>query len=66
MTDTDIWSEPRRRVVEWHTTGAGELTAHGWVTKPGRRVAFAEGDVRDAAGKLVATATSSLLVMVPG
>lgn len=45
--------------------GAGELTAHGWVTKPGRRVAFAEGDVRDAAGKVVATATSSLLVTTP-
>ena len=44
---------------------AGELTAHGWVTKPGRRVAFAEGDVRDAGGKVVATATSSLLVMAP-
>ncbi|WP_250285683.1 MULTISPECIES: PaaI family thioesterase [unclassified Frankia] len=39
-----------------------ELTAHGWVTKPGRRVAFAEGDVRDAAGKVVATASSTFLV----
>ena len=28
----------------------------------GRRVAFAEGSVRDAAGKVVATATSTLLV----
>jgi acyl-coenzyme A thioesterase PaaI-like protein len=35
----------------------GQLRARGWVTKPGRRVAFAEGDVRDAAGKLVATAS---------
>ncbi len=42
--------------------GTGELTAHGWVTKPGRRAAFAEGDVRDAAGKLVATASSTCLV----
>jgi uncharacterized protein (TIGR00369 family) len=39
-----------------------ELTAHGWVTKPGRRVAFAEGDVRDADGTLLATASSACLV----
>ena len=49
-----------------HAT-TGELTARGWVTKPGRRVAFAEGDVRDPAGKLLATASSSCLVMgAPG
>ncbi len=44
---------------------SGELTAHGWVTKPGRRVAFAEGDVRDADGKLLATGSSSLLIIRP-
>lgn len=43
----------------------GEIHAHGWVTKPGRRVAFAEGDVRDGDGKLLASASSSLLIM-PG
>jgi uncharacterized protein (TIGR00369 family) len=42
--------------------GSGPLTAVGTVTKPGRRVAFAEGRVTDAAGRLVATASSSLLV----
>jgi uncharacterized protein (TIGR00369 family) len=42
-----------------------ELTAHGWVTKPGRRVAFAEGDVRDAAGTLFATASSACLIYTP-
>ncbi len=42
--------------------GQGVLTATGRVTKPGRRVAFAEGDVRDAQGRLVATATSTCLV----
>jgi uncharacterized protein (TIGR00369 family) len=42
---------------------SGRLLAHGWVTKPGRRVAFAEADVRDADGKLVATASSTCLVM---
>ena len=41
----------------------GELRARGWITKPGRRVAFAEGDVRDAGGKLIATASSTCLIM---
>jgi uncharacterized protein (TIGR00369 family) len=44
---------------------SGELTAHGWVTKPGRRVAFAEGDVRDAEGRLLASGSSSLLIIRP-
>lgn len=43
-----------------------ELTATGRVTKPGRRVAFAEGEVRDPDGKLIATATGSCLVIAPG
>lgn len=38
------------------------LTAVGTVVKPGRRVAFSQGEVRDAAGRAVATATSSCLV----
>lgn len=38
------------------------LVAHGWVTKPGSRVFFAEADVRTIDDKLVARATSSLLV----
>jgi len=47
--------------------GSGPLTAIGTVVKPGRRVAFAEGEVRDAAGTTVATASSSLLVFpIPG
>lgn len=40
-----------------------ELVAHGWVTKPGRRVAFAEADVRDAEGVVLATASSTCLVI---
>jgi len=39
------------------------LLAHGWVTKPGRRVTFAQGDVRGEDGRLLATATSTLLVL---
>lgn len=42
---------------------SGELRADGWVTKPGRRVAFAEGQVLDPAGKVVASASSSCLIM---
>jgi uncharacterized protein (TIGR00369 family) len=46
---------------------SGPLTAIGRVIKPGRRVAFAEGEVLDAAGRSVATASSSLLVFpLPG
>jgi uncharacterized protein (TIGR00369 family) len=45
-----------------HAT-SGPLTAIGTVVKPGRRVAFAEGEVLDAGGKVVATASSSLLVV---
>jgi uncharacterized protein (TIGR00369 family) len=44
-----------------HAT-SGPLTAIGRVTKPGRRVAFAEGEILDAQGRSVATASSSLLV----
>jgi uncharacterized protein (TIGR00369 family) len=43
--------------------GGTALIAHGWVTKPGRRAAFAEGDIRDANGTLLATASSTCLVM---
>jgi uncharacterized protein (TIGR00369 family) len=40
----------------------GELVATGRVTKPGRRAAFAEGEVRDQRDRLVATASSTCLV----
>ena len=41
---------------------SGPLTAIGAVVRPGRRVAFAEGLVRDTAGRIVATASSSVLL----
>lgn len=40
----------------------GELTGVGRVVKCGRRVAFAQADLRDGAGNAVANATSSLLI----
>lgn len=44
------------------SAGSGALTCRGRVTKPGRRVAFAEGEVMDDQGKVVATASGSLLI----
>lgn len=44
------------------TSDSGPLRCAGRVIKPGRRVAFAEAEVVDAAGKVVATASGSLLV----
>jgi uncharacterized protein (TIGR00369 family) len=43
--------------------GGMTLQAHGWVVKPGRRVAFAEGDVRDGDGNLLATGSGSCFVL---
>ena len=40
-----------------------ELAATGRIVKPGRRVAVADGEVRDATGQLVATATTSCLIL---
>ncbi|KJC63278.1 uncharacterized domain 1-containing protein [Agreia bicolorata] len=43
-------------------TVSGTLTVTGTVTKPGSRIAFAEGVVTDSEGRTVATASSTLLV----
>jgi uncharacterized protein (TIGR00369 family) len=45
------------------TKDSGTLRAVGSVVKPGRRVAFSRAEITDASGKVVATATSSCLVM---
>ncbi|MCW2830744.1 MAG: aromatic compound degradation protein PaaI [Aeromicrobium sp.] len=44
------------------TTETGRVVATGRVTKPGSRAAFAEAEIRDAGGRLLATATSTCLV----
>lgn len=44
------------------STTTGALTATGRVIKPGKRVAFAEGELTDSEGRIVATASSTLLV----
>ncbi|WP_404432439.1 PaaI family thioesterase [Microbacterium lacus] len=51
------------RYVRPITHASGVLRATGRVIKPGRRVIFTEGEVTDASGRVVATATSSLLVL---
>ena len=43
----------------------GPFRAVGRVVKPGRRIIAVAGEMTDAAGRLVATATSSLLVLEP-
>jgi uncharacterized protein (TIGR00369 family) len=47
------------------TKDSGVLRATGHVTKPGRRVAYCAAEIVDQAGKVVATASSSCLVMDP-
>jgi uncharacterized protein (TIGR00369 family) len=47
------------------TTGTGVVRAEGLVLTFGRRVAFAEAKLTDSQGRLLASATSTLLVMTP-
>ncbi len=47
------------------TTETGKVRAEGRVLSFGRRVAFAEAKLTDAAGRLYASATSTLLVITP-
>jgi len=54
--------------VSYHravTSQTGEVFAEGRVVTMGRRAAFAEATMKDASGRLLASATSSLLVMQP-
>ena len=47
------------------TADTGPVTAHGWVTKRGKGVAFAEADIRDQDGRVLATASSTCLIIHP-
>jgi uncharacterized protein (TIGR00369 family) len=47
------------------TKDSGPLRAVGTLVKPGRRVAFSKAEILDGRGKVVATATSSCLIMAP-
>jgi uncharacterized protein (TIGR00369 family) len=44
----------------------GPVTAEGWVTKLGKRIAFTEGKLFDTDGKLCARATSSTMLLELG
>jgi len=48
------------------TSDTGRVVAEGRVTKPGSRAAFVEADIKDAEGRLLATATSTCLVFPVG
>lgn len=50
-------------MVRGITRDTGRVTVRGWITKPGSRAAFAEADIRDSEGRLLATASSTCLVM---
>jgi len=47
------------------TGASGEIHARGRVVKTGARVAFAEGDLRAADGTLLATASTTCLIIQP-
>jgi uncharacterized protein (TIGR00369 family) len=51
--------------LRWVTVDSGLITFTGRVVKGGRRVIFTSAEGMDAAGNLVATATSTLLVVPP-
>ncbi len=45
------------------TADTGRVVAEGRVTKPGSKAAFVEADIKDQSGRLLATATSTCLVL---
>lgn len=47
------------------TADTGPVTAHGWVIRSGRSVAFADADIRDNDGRILATASSTCLIIRP-
>lgn len=47
------------------TADTGSVSARGWVTRRGRSVAFAEADIRDRDGRVLATASSTCLIINP-
>lgn len=47
------------------TAETGTVTAHGWVTRRAKNVAFAEAEIRDAEGRVLATASSTCLIIYP-
>ena len=48
------------------TADTGPVQVRGWVTKPGSKAAFAEAEIRDGAGRLLASASSTCLVFPVG
>lgn len=44
------------------TLDTGTVIAHGWVTRRGRSAAFADADIRDQDGRVLASASSTLIL----
>jgi uncharacterized protein (TIGR00369 family) len=68
LSATQVYTTLELKVVYLKpiTSQLGRLRAEGRVIQFGRRAAFAEGSITDAAGKVYATATSTLLVFERG
>jgi uncharacterized protein (TIGR00369 family) len=68
LSATQVYTTLELKVVYLKpiTSQSGRLRAEGRVIQIGRRAAFAEGSITDAAGKVYATATSTLLVFERG
>jgi uncharacterized protein (TIGR00369 family) len=47
------------------TAETGPVTAHGWVTRRGKAAAFADAEIRDGEGRVLATASSTCLIIHP-
>jgi hypothetical protein len=67
MSDGKLPTSPIAKLIKvsyMRPVSAGaELLARGWVTKPGRRVSFADAEIKDPDGRIVATASSSCLIL---
>lgn len=44
------------------TAETGRVTVRGWVVRPGSKAAYAEADIRDADGRILASASSTCAV----
>ena len=64
MNKGDVWTtlELKINYVRAMTTETGEVRAEGRVIHRGRTVATSEGDLKDAAGKLYAHATTTCMI----
>lgn len=58
--------ETKVSLIRAISADTGLMRAHGWIVRPGRKAAFSEADLRDADGKVYATASSTCAVFPVG